>query len=287
MRLNLFDFRSPTPFTGEQSRRLDQWFNTAAQRSVEAWGSVLSFPAQMKPRRQEWTTAAEWLAELPPEVIGFRTTLGRADVHSLVVLPRALVLALLAGALGEQAQEPPTDRELTFVEESLSSYLVRVLMVDLLSRAWPGSGTLTVEIQQREPEVRWSRVFGLGEKVLLCTFLVMTPFGELDWCWLLPRSSWLKDLTGTARQATRPGHALDPALEATVRQLPVEISVSLGSAEVSLSQVERFQPGDLILLDQRVEQSLLALVSGEGKFRVTPGAVGPRQAVRIEAIVEQ
>jgi flagellar motor switch protein FliM len=286
MRLDLFDFRGPTPFTGEQSRRLDHWFNAAAQRSVEVWGGHLSFPAQMKPRRQEWTTAAEWLAELPPEAVGFRTTLGRPDVHSLVVLPRALLLALLAGALGEQATEPPSDRELTYVEEALSIYLVRVLLLDLLARVWPGAGTVAAEVEQREPEVRWSRVFGLGEKVLVCTFLVMTPFGELDWCWLLPRSSWLKDLTGSTRPV-RPGAAVDPALEATVRQLPVEMTVSLGSAEVSLSQVERFQPGDLILLDQRVEQSLLVLVSGEGKYRVTPGAVGPRQAVRIEAFVEQ
>jgi flagellar motor switch protein FliM len=271
--------------TAEQTRRLDQWFGTAAQRSVDSWGAVLSFPAQMKPKNHEWTTASDWLAALPPEAVGFRTTFGSADVHSLLILPRPLLLALLSGALGDQSGEPPSDRELTPIEKSLSAYLVRVLLVNLLASAWPGVGSLPIVVEGEEREVRWSRTMGVGEKVLLCTFMVVTPFGELDWCWLLPRTDWLKALTGTAPPPVRNG--IDPGMEATLKQLPVEITVQLGSAEVSLNQVDHFQPGDVIVLDQLVNSTLLAHIAGEGKFRVAPGAIGGRQAVRIESILER
>jgi flagellar motor switch protein FliM len=74
-------------------------------------------------------------------------------------------------------------------------------------------------------------------------------------------------------------------METLVRELPVEIVVLLGSVEVSLSLLAQLRPGDVVILNQRVSEPLLATVASEKKFRVWPGRVGSQQAVRIESSV--
>jgi flagellar motor switch protein FliM len=113
---------------------------------------------------------------------------------------------------------------------------------------------------------------------------VTGPFGELDWYWLLPKGDWL---TAILPAPSNSAEAAERArVEKLVREFPVDLSVQLGSAEVSLSQLARLAPGDLILLDQPAGEPLTAAVAGVGKYLVRPGAAGQRQAVLIESPFE-
>ncbi len=113
------------------------------------------------------------------------------------------------------------------------------------------------------------------------------PFGEGDWCWLLPRSDWVGRLLAP-RQAVRSATGLADCraqLTRLAEQFPVRLSVRLGKAEVSLQQLSRLQTGDLILLDQRVSEPLPASLAGTVKYHVWPGAVGSRQAIEIHSLL--
>jgi len=58
-----------------------------------------------------------------------------------------------------------------------------------------------------------------------------------------------------------------------------------GTAKITLSEMARLKPGDLLVLRQKVSEPLAAEVAGAPKFRVWPGAVGSRAAVQIHAAV--
>ena len=57
-------------------------------------------------------------------------------------------------------------------------------------------------------------------------------------------------------------------------------------AEVPLSRLAGLAEGDLLILGQRVTDPLTAKVAEADKFRVWPGRVGRRQAVRVESPVK-
>jgi flagellar motor switch protein FliM len=280
MTSDVYDFRSPSPLPGELSRRLDHWVAEAVRRAPKIWASVLTVPATLRGNGHKLITAEDYPDYLPAEALAFPVVLGSPDKLSLLVLPRPLMLVLLDGALGETVTTLPADRELTAVEESLAEHLIRVLVLDLFRAAWIGTQPLALEVKPREADPRSLRLFRPDEAVLLCTFSVTGTFGELEWCWLLPRSGWLED-----GNTAPPQPAAQPPLETLARLMPVELLVLLGTAEVTLTQVERLQTGDLILLDQSVSDPLRALVSGADKFRVVPGAVGSRQAIRVQSVI--
>jgi flagellar motor switch/type III secretory pathway protein FliN len=77
-----------------------------------------------------------------------------------------------------------------------------------------------------------------------------------------------------------------PRLETLVRDLPVEVSVTLGNVELPLAELSRLREGDVVILNQRTSEPLTALVAGARRFRVWPGRLGSQQAFRIESLIE-
>ncbi len=75
-------------------------------------------------------------------------------------------------------------------------------------------------------------------------------------------------------------------LEALVRELPIEVTVDLGMVELPIAQLARLTPGDLLILNQRVSEPLIARVDSRPKFRGWPGRVGSRQSLQIESLRE-
>ena len=68
------------------------------------------------------------------------------------------------------------------------------------------------------------------------------------------------------------------------KNLPMDLTVVLGSAQLMLSQLTKLAPGDVIVLDQRVTHPLGAWLGGKKIMTGWPGRVGTRQAFQIKTI---
>jgi flagellar motor switch protein FliM len=190
-------------------------------------------------------------------------------------------------AMGETPTQLPEDRELTVVELSLCEYLMQNLWAAVLQETWTGTTPLTLTVESREPSPRWTRLFVKAEQLLRCTFNLRGPFGEQDWYWLVPHQALHERITrAEAADASQFPQEVARKLEALVRELPVEVTVELGMAELPISQLAALAPGDLLILNQRVGEPLQVRVDERRKFRGWPGRVGVRQSVQIESLRE-
>jgi flagellar motor switch protein FliM len=277
----LYNFRSPARRAGERERRLEQWLVAAAKASAISWARALSFPARLEVGTRDEALPEEWFACLPETTLGLRVRTGEGGPVSLLVMPRALALALLDGLMGEAVAGMPADNPLSPIEESLLGHLAESLLLSPLRETWPGPKPLGLRAGRQEFNLRTTRLFPATDPVYVCPLRVTGPFGELDWYWLLPKGDWL---TAILPAPSRAAEAAERSrVEKIVCEFPVDLSVQLGSAEVSLSQLSRLAPGDLILLDQAAAEPLTAAVAGVGKFHVRPGTAGQRQAILIES----
>lgn len=208
------------------------------------------------------------------------------EITTLLVMPRQLALALVAGMLGDPCAELPADRAVTPVEESLGELLLQHLLA-ALCEAWPGEEPLALRLTQAEPIPKRTRVFGRDNHVVVCRFTARGPFGEPDWHWLIPQQA-LVDLfdQGAQGQNCSQEASVRPRLEAIVREMPLEVTVKLGAAELEVSQLARLRVDDLVVLNQRVAEPLEACVASEPRFRVSAGRIGAKQAFQIESLVE-
>ncbi|MFO0865831.1 MAG: FliM/FliN family flagellar motor C-terminal domain-containing protein [Gemmataceae bacterium] len=76
-------------------------------------------------------------------------------------------------------------------------------------------------------------------------------------------------------------------LEALVRNLPLDVTVILGTVEVPLAQLANLQRGDLILLEQRISEPLSAYLGDKPFFRGWPTRAGSYQAFAIDSLLDQ
>ena len=279
-----FDFRKPPP--GELERQVGRWLLLAARQAMGIWARILPYPTEVKPGPVTAVTAALGLNALTDDALGLPlTTPDAADGTILLSFQRPVCLGLLAGLLGETPILPPVDRGFTDLEASLLDYLARELFLNPLEKGWPGSDAPAFTAGSvGQPRAVW-RIPG-GDAIMLGTLVVATPFGEYPVYLLVPRRGRFERLgEGDPR-----GKPVPPApraqLEAIVREMPVEVDVVLGAAELTMYDLTQLKAGDLVVLRQKVTQPLDGLVAGARKFRVWPGVVGTRVAAQIHAPVE-
>lgn len=281
-----YDFRKPGRPAGAVEQRLASWLRDFCALAPAAWAKHLAIAAHPKFNGlvMAWPDAA--LAQLPETALAYPVRVSGVDRPTLLVLPRPLLLALVAGALGDTSAELPADRELTVVEESVADYLMENLLFANLRTTWPGTTALQLTLQPRVANPRYARLFPTDGGVMVCSFAVEGPFGTQPWYWLLPQTGWLdqaapaeQGLAGLAETAGASG------IEPMVRELPVSLTVVLGTVELPLAQAGQLRAGDVLILGQPVAEPLTTYVAGEKKFRVWPGRTGSRQAVEIESLL--
>lgn len=287
MKIEPHNFRKPSRLASDLEEHLAGWLRRACTIAPEKCAKELPFRLDMSLQGLETVHTGDALARFPDATVSYRIALAAEGTNTLLVLPRPLILFLLAGLLGDAGTELPADRELTIVEGSLCEYLVQHLLLAALEETWPGLEPLGIRMGLPEPHPKYARVFAPDENPLLCAFLLCGPFGQQEWHWMLPAKFLLEQFTRTWQSPRAAQEALERSgLETVVRDLPVEVSVALGSAELPLSLLEKLRAGDVVILNQRVSDPLTVSVAGEKKFRVWPGRIGSRQAFQIESLLE-
>jgi flagellar motor switch protein FliM len=280
-----FDFRKPPP--GEFGRQATKWLTAACRLAAGAWSRLLPYPTELTLGGVEVVGAGAGLDALAEDATAIPLTPANpADGAALLVFRRPVLLALLGGLVGEATSSLPADREPTELERSVVGYLARELFADPLEKTWPAADPPRLTPgSPLPPRAAWGG--GANDMILFAWLNVAAPFGEHPVYLLVPRGGAWGKLAASGDRARPAPAAPTEQMVALVREMPVELTVLLGSAELSMQDVADLRAGDVLVLRQKVDQPLDGLVSGARKFRVWPGVVGGRAAVVIDAPAEE
>lgn len=283
MKVEPYDFRRPPRLAVDLEQRLCGWLRDACGIIAEKLGAHIPFPVEVQFHSVETARPEEALGSLPDPAVGYYLRTGLESPVSLMVFTQQAGVALVCGMLGESPEELPPQRELTPVECSLFEYALQELVAGL-EEAWPGAEPQRLEIAWAESRPKRSREFRADQNVVICRLGLVGPFGEQPWCWLWPQEELQEQLARVSLvTGGLPQEDVRLRLESLAHQIPVEVSVKLGDVELHVSELARLRAGDLVILDQRVTEPLIACVAGEERLRVWPGRVGSRQAFQIES----
>lgn len=279
-----FDFRTPPPT--ELEAKTIGWLQQACTLAPRTWSRVLPFSAEMAVDKVTSVSATVAIDALPAGAVAFRMTVDRVpECQPIIAIARPFLIALINGALGSPPTELPSDRALSTVERSVCDFLVTQLILDVLSDSWPASDRPKFTVAMRG-EPRGVSTLPPNDLVLLCTLTFKGPFGESQILAVFPRSAPISELVKPAFDPVAIQSAPRDQLEALVQEMPIDVTIPLGNTQITMLQLAMLRPGDVVVLGQKVSEPLPARVGGVDKFSVWPGAVGRRQAVQIDALVE-
>jgi flagellar motor switch protein FliM len=210
-----------------------------------------------------------------------------AALEGAIDVSPEFAFALVDRFFGGAAQIAVLDRSLTLVER-LAVRMVAERVVHHVMEVWHDHVPLTLAISafESEPEmVQWMR---RDDEVLVASFSVQSDHGRGSFRICMPlgaieRFFETSDRRGTraARPATGGPPASNPFAEATVRRMPVDVSVRMPAFDVPMRQLLALPPGTVLATGLPTDAQLEVYVCDTHRFFATPGRVGSRMAVRV------
>ncbi|MCC9602941.1 FliM/FliN family flagellar motor switch protein [Stieleria sp. JC731] len=178
---------------------------------------------------------------------------------------------------GEQS-EPEEPVELGAIEADLVQWFLDT-MAACLGQGWMGNEDMTVQTSHLEKDPRKLRLYRAKDLMTKVTLKIECKSVVADVHWLLPKqkiSKLFEDTVDNRRKAP----PKSPSKE-MIAQMPVEVITLLGSAKISMKDLKDIKPGQLIVLDQRIDAPMTSTVDGAPSFECWPGRLGNMQAVQV------
>jgi len=191
--------------------------------------------------------------------------------HGIVVIETKLVFNLVDSFFGGAGRSfmKIEGRDFTAIENQLINKVIRMTFDDL-EKAWNPVHPITLNFVRSETNPQFASVVAPTEVVIVIKFEVELEqsVGTLIIC--IPYSTIepirSKLYAGFQSDQLEVDHEWIDRFIDQVRQAEVEISVELGSVKLSGKELLQLKIGDVIQLQQNVDQPVLAKVAGVPKF---------------------
>ncbi len=279
--LQPFDFRSPSGLPDGVEQCLLDWHRGLCSIACENWAHFSRSTLAIEHEEQKTQAMYEVRPVMPAAAIGCNCTLGDDGPNSLLVFSRQVILALVNDVLGETADQLPDDRDLTAVEQSLCELWFEHFC-QAMSEAWPRQDALVCKADGCDARPQRSRLFAPSEAMVLASFRLTGSFGTETFFWILPQQPIVELI---AENNTNGGTGSDASLqqlEARTMEVPAQLVVRLGQAQLDVADLAKLSVGDVLVLDQKISDPLAAVIAGQTVFHGWPGRVGSRQAYKID-----
>jgi len=274
------DFTAPPRLTGTAHRALAQWNGTATAVLQEFWQALLGNRITLEVARTDSSVAQKAQQALPDPGCAALLKIGPDRFDCMVAFSNRIVLTLVSEMLGTLGNEWPVERDLTPAELSLVELLFGEI-ARAFSQGWPEVEVLPVQLDRILTRPLRSRIFQPRENLIRSMILVQTPVGEEALIMLIPQAGLASIGIEETSTVSMPQQSPSPQMRMLTETLSVTMSVSLGKASLSLGEMNQLAVGDVLILDQSVDNPLEAHISDRLQFLGHACRLGQRQGFRV------
>lgn len=198
----------------------------------------------------------------------------------------------IEGILGGKAKEKPKVKELTQLEREISSALAKRILV-CFEEAFEKAIKFKTRIESVETNPHFVTIASPHETVMFITLEMKLKgiSGEINICLpylilepFIPHLSKKRWFMYAQKKASLES---EERLKKHLSNTVLTLVVQLGSCKIPLQELYNLQRGDYIRLDKPKDSLLELQIGGLTKFKVQPGLVGRRIAVKIVSLVEE
>ncbi len=278
-----YDFQMPGGLAVEHAQQLKLWMSNFTNLFKEKWQAIVPSVLTMKFESDAAFSFGVLKDRMPKPAIGIKVRVGHPGFESLVVVDRKAALAIVMEMTGEQPEENE-DRNLSTIEQSLLEMFVKEV-VGTQSESWIEQDSLAMECLESDFMPHRSRMFSPKRLMLCLNFKIEQGENSFDLFWNVPQSDFSDLLSESQQPAPEQKQETRIALESLTNDMKVKLSVLLGEAELTFSQMEKLSVGDVIVFDQKISDPLCVAIEEQQKFTAWAGRHGNNQAIKISEMV--
>lgn len=282
----VYDFKKRTKISKDRIRTLELLHENFIRTYTVKLANYLRTMVEFSIISVDQLTYAEFIASLSEPT--YLAILSAEPLPGQIVLEidPSFSFSIIDRLLGGSGGGLEEARELTEIERSLIKEVVD-LALSCLEQAWQRIIPVQFKVEVTESNPQFVHIAHPGEMAILVTMKssVGESPGLMNICIpcatiepILPKLSPYEWTSETRKQSPeRIGELMKKNLE----RAKIKITVELGTAAINMQDFLQLKIGDVVLLEQKIQQDLVLKVEGVPKFRGSPGCLGKRRAIQI------
>ena len=291
-KIKTYDFKRALRFSKDQVRSLTRIHENFARLLTTTFSAQLRTFVQMNVASVDQIPYEEFIRSIPK-----MTLLNVFEAHPLegrllIEVNPNIGYAMLDRLLGGKGTGMNKVENLTEIETKLITQLFH-RMLETFQTAWESMIEIDPVMADLEVNPQFLQMVSPNETVVVIS--LSTTIGEasgmINVCLphvvleeILPKLTmhhWMQ----TKKKERKEGEV--EALKQTLKSTQVALKVILGHSQITVDELLHLQRGDVIELDQNIDQPLVIYAGGEPKFYGQPGQRKQRMAVQVTEVLEE
>lgn len=283
-----YDFRKPSRISPERQRSLEASHEQLAQQ-LQRWVSGrLRAPFEVHLEAISQSVYGDFVDNLADPGATFLYDIGGQAGQSMAInLDASIAFLLVERLVGGSTVSPPPERALTGLEQVVTR-LVTDRVAEEYAQVWADYTQLDFAFSRFESARELVEMAGRDDDVLITTLraqfsevtgyiLLALPFGVLEeFLSPSPRRQRASSRRSAAEEAVEKHN-----VAGFVRRAGVVVSAQLPAMSMTLGDLARLKPGDVLQTEAGVQDTVHVCVSNNPRFEGRQGKLGPNLGVQI------
>lgn len=283
----LYNFRRPDKFSKEHLRALQDIHRDFVRQLALTLTTYLRMDVEMDIISVDQLTYDEYVCSMPPHFQNGIFKLNPLSGEISLGLSSEVLTVILDRMLGGDGSNHDFNRDLTQIEEALTKKIIEKI-IKTLENSWCSVLPVKAEFTSLDNGYHVVPITTSGEIVALISFeirLGSKNFGLINLCFPYPvletvlqklTPQYIFQHTNIVSNEIGRNEILNKIYPANL-----DLSVVLGTAKVLINDVLELKEGDVIKLDQKIDEKLYVLIDNKKKFEAMPGRKDGRICVKI------
>lgn len=290
--VRVYDFKRPDKFSRDQIRTVEMLHDNIARLASTFLSAQVRSMVSVVVASVDQMTFEEFIGLLPNPSYVATVSMDPLKGNMFMAIDIPVALAMVDRLFGGPGTAPGRVRPLTEIELTIVDKISKGLLSSV-RESWASLVALELKIEQSTSNPTFIQNVPSNEMTVVVRFDVKMGkvTGALTFCLpfvsiepILPKLSARNWFTVLRREAAR-------TEELTVLErlgsVELELVAMLGKAELTVRDILRLEPGDVIQLESRVNDSIEVKVGGRSKFRAKPGRTGSRLCFKVMEVIKE
>lgn len=292
-RIKPYDFRHPEKLSKEQLRGLQIIQQAVASSMAASFSTRLRAPAEARLSALERGIYEEFVSQIGTSSVVVTIDMNPLQGYAVAAFGLDVAYGIIERLLGGRGKGSPrhSERDLTDIELALIRHVGMDIATSLVE-PWSRITELAPDVAEIGVGSQVLHIIPPNEFVITAWYEIRLAeqTGGISICFpLTVLEQVLPSLSGHNlfdSRSARESQKAEVVEQEQLLPLRVPLRARLGSARLPAVDIAHLEPGDVIVLDQTVDQPLRASVGRRELFAGSPGTRGKRLAFRVTGLVD-
>lgn len=291
-KIKLYDFKRPNKFSKGQLNSLRNIHENFCRNLVTYLAGTMHTVIESKVLSTEQVTYDEYTRSLPyPTILGI-FGMNPLEGNALIELSPGLAFNMVDRLLGGHGKDTLKNRDLTEIERRIVQGALRK-MIGIVGESWSEIHKITPQYIEMETNAQFIQIVAPNEMVVVVTMEVKIEesIGIINICLPYIVMKPIMDKLNNILLFSSAGKTQHPEeqkiIQKKIEKAKVPMKVFIGQTNITVRELLGLENGDVIPLQQQIQDPLAVFVGEFKKFEGLPGMHGNHLAVQISRVLNE